>query len=109
VSLRNLGIKKWECEEFRIITFLLFIKEFKVKPSKGANHLIRILEDIFKLTFLPYDNFKNMDITPHPDLGHTPADVYQSDWDKFGLWDLVMKNDEELSAAIFYANHPAEA
>ena len=48
-----------------------------------------------------------MDITPHPELGH-PKDVYQSDWDKFGLWDLVMKNDEELFRAYSMANHPAE-
>jgi Na+-transporting NADH:ubiquinone oxidoreductase subunit F len=48
-----------------------------------------------------------MDITPHPELGH-PADVYKSDWDKFGLWDLVMKNDEPLFRAYSMANHPAE-
>jgi Na+-transporting NADH:ubiquinone oxidoreductase subunit F len=101
------GIKKWECEVISNYNVSTFIKEFKVKLPEGetlhfeSGGYIQI--DVPVITV----NFKDMDITPHPELGH-PKDVYQSDWDKFGLWDLVMKNDEELFRAYSMANHPAE-
>ncbi len=101
------GIKKWECEVISNYNVSTFIKEFKVKLPEGeilhfeAGGYIQV--DVPAITV----KFKDMDITPHPDLGH-PADVYQSDWDKFGLWDLVMKNDEPLFRAYSMANHPAE-
>ena len=101
------GIKKWECEVISNYNVSTFIKEFKVKLPEGetlhfeAGGYIQI--DVPAITV----NFKDMDITPHPELGH-PADVYKSDWDKFGLWSLVMKNDEPLFRAYSMANHPAE-
>ena len=33
---------------------------------------------------------------------------YRGDWDKFGLWDLKMKNPEPIFRAYSMANHPAE-
>jgi Na+-transporting NADH:ubiquinone oxidoreductase subunit F len=101
------GIKKWECEVVSNYNVSTFIKEFVVKLPEGerldfeSGGYIQI--DVPEITV----TFKDMDITPHPELGH-PEDVYQSDWDKFGLWDLVMKNDEELFRAYSMANHPAE-
>lgn len=101
------GIKKWECEVVSNYNVSTFIKEFKVKLPEGetlqfeSGGYIQVDVPVIKV------NFKDMDITPHPDLGH-PADVYKSDWDKFGLWNLVMKNDEELFRAYSMANHPAE-
>ncbi|EON77829.1 Na(+)-translocating NADH-quinone reductase subunit F [Lunatimonas lonarensis] len=101
------GIKKWECEVVSNYNVSTFIKEFVVKLPEGE-----ILEfepggyiqiDVPAITV----NYKDIDITPHPDLGH-PQEVYKSDWDKFGLWDLVMKNDEPLFRAYSMANHPAE-
>lgn len=101
------GIKKWECEVVSNYNVSTFIKEFVVRLPEGesldfeSGGYIQI--DVPETTV----NFKDMDITPHPDLGH-PADVYKSDWDKFGMWDLVMKNDEPLFRAYSMANHPAE-
>lgn len=101
------GIKKWECEVVSNYNVSTFIKEFVVKLPEGeildfeSGGYIQI--DVPEITV----NFKDIDITPHPELGH-PADVYQSDWDKFGLWDLVMRNDEPLFRAYSMANHPAE-
>lgn len=101
------GIKKWECEVVSNYNVSTFIKEFVVKLPEGetldfeSGGYIQI--DVPAITV----NFKDMDITPHPDLGH-PQDVYRSDWDKFGMWDLVMKNDEPLFRAYSMANHPAE-
>lgn len=101
------GIKKWECEVISNYNVSTFIKEFKVKLPEGEildfepGGYIQI--DVPAITV----NYKDIDITPHPELGH-PQDVYKSDWDKFGLWDLVMKNDEPLFRAYSMANHPAE-
>ena len=101
------GIKKWECEVVSNYNVSTFIKEFVVRLPEGetlnfeSGGYIQI--DVPDITV----NFKEMDIAPHPELGHA-ADVYKGDWDKFGMWDLVMKNDEPLFRAYSMANHPAE-
>jgi Na+-transporting NADH:ubiquinone oxidoreductase subunit F len=84
-----------------------FIKEFVVKLPPGetldfeSGGYIQI--DVPEIDV----DFKTMDITPHPELGHK-EDVFQSDWDKFNLWPLKMKNDEPIFRAYSMANHPAE-
>ena len=84
-----------------------FIKEFVVKLPPGetldfeSGGYIQI--DVPEIDI----DFKTMDITPHPELGHK-KDVFQSDWDKFNLWPLKMKNDEPIFRAYSMANHPAE-
>lgn len=101
------GIKKWECEVVSNYNVSTFIKEFVVKLPAGetlnfeAGGYIQI--DVPEIEV----NFKTMEIDPHPELGHKP-DVFQSDWDKFKLWDLKMKNDEPIFRAYSMANHPAE-
>lgn len=101
------GIKKWECEVISNYNVSTFIKEFKVRLPEGETL------DFQSGGYIQIDvpavevDFKNFDITPHPELGH-PQDVYKSDWDKFGLWDLKMKNDEPIFRAYSMANHPAE-
>src|SRR5688572_27290609 len=86
------GIKKWECEVVSNYNVSTFIKEFVVKLPPGetlkfeAGGYIQI--DVPTTTV----DYKAMDIAPHPELGHKP-DVFQSDWDKFKLWDL--KRSEE--------------
>ncbi|BDD08695.1 Na(+)-translocating NADH-quinone reductase subunit F [Fulvitalea axinellae] len=101
------GIKKWECEVISNYNVSTFIKEFKVRLPEGetmdfeAGGYIQI--DVPEVTV----NFRDMDITPHPELGH-PKDVYREDWDKFGMWDLKMVNDEPIYRAYSMANHPAE-
>jgi|TARA_B000000609_G_C24174962_1_gene353178 Na+-transporting NADH:ubiquinone oxidoreductase subunit F len=101
------GIKKWECEVVSNYNVSTFIKEFVVKLPPGetlnfeSGGYIQI--DVPETEI----DFKNMDITPHPDLGHK-EDVFKSDWDKFNLWPLKMKNDEPIFRAYSMANHPAE-
>ena len=101
------GIKKWECEVVSNYNVSTFIKEFVVRLPEGENLNFEsggyIQVDVPEITI----NFKGMDIAPHPDLGH-PEDVYRGDWDNFGMWDLVMRNDEPLYRAYSMANHPAE-
>ncbi|MBT8218648.1 MAG: NADH:ubiquinone reductase (Na(+)-transporting) subunit F [Bacteroidia bacterium] len=101
------GIKKWECEVVSNYNVATFIKEFVVKLPEGqtldfeSGGYIQI--DVPKLEV----EFQNMDIAPLPD---DPAgvDKYRSEWDKFGIWPLKMKNDEEQFRAYSMANHPAE-
>lgn len=101
------GIKKWECEVVSNYNVSTFIKEFVVRLPEGetldfeSGGYIQI--DVPPITV----DFKGMDIAPHPELEHKP-DIFQEDWDKFGLWDLTMKNDEEIFRAYSMANHPAE-
>ena len=101
------GIKKWECEVVSNYNVSTFIKEFVVKLPEGetldfeSGGYIQI--DVPEVAV----KFKDIEILPKPELGH-PDDVFQSDWDNFGMWDLVMKNDEPIFRAYSMANHPAE-
>jgi Na+-transporting NADH:ubiquinone oxidoreductase subunit F len=104
------GIKKWDCEVVSNYSVASFIKEFVVKLPEGehldfeAGGYIQI--DVPAITV----DFKNIDITAHPELvaeGRDPMD-FKSEWDKYGLWDLKMVNDEPIFRAYSMANHPAE-
>ena len=101
------GIKKWECEVVSNYNVASFIKEFVVKLPEGermdfeAGGYIQI--DVPEIDV----EFNNMDIAPHPD-DPAGADKFKAEWDKFGLWDLKMKNDEPQFRAYSMANHPAE-
>ena len=101
------GIKKWECEVVSNYNVATFIKEFVVKLPDGE------LLDFESGGYIQIDvpeiecDFKTIDITSHPDMGK-PADEFQPEWDKVQLWDLTMKNDEEIFRAYSMANHPAE-
>jgi len=101
------GIKKWECEVISNYNVSTFIKEFVVKLPEGESLDFKsggyIQIDVPEVVV----DFKDMDITPKAELGH-PNDVFQEDWDKFGLWSLKMKNDEPIFRAYSMANHPAE-
>jgi len=101
------GIKKWECEVVSNYNVSTFIKEFVVRLPDGeildfqSGGYVQI--DVPVITC----DFKNINIDPHPDLGHK-QDIFKEDWDKFQMWGLVMKNDEPIFRAYSMANHPAE-
>lgn len=101
------GIKKWECTVVSNYNVASFIKEFVVQLPDGENL------DFEAGGYIQIDvppcviDFKEMDITSHPDLGRDPMD-FKGEWDKFGLWDLKMKNPELIFRAYSMANHPAE-
>ena len=102
------GIKKWECEVISNYNVATFIKEFIVKLPEGetldfeAGGYIQI--DVPK-TVVDYK--KDINIDAHPKY-HDTLDKFQKDWDKFKLWDLKMKNDEDIFRAYSMSNHPAE-
>lgn len=101
------GIKKWECEVISNYNVATFIKAFIVKLPEGENLDFEaggyIQIDVPKCEV----DFKDIDIAPEPGDPAGP-DKFKEDWDKFGLWDLKMKNDEEIFRAYSMANHPAE-
>ena len=101
------GIKKWECEVVSNYNVSTFIKEFVVKLPEGET-LDFVSGGYIQIDVPVCDvDFSTMDISPHPELGHS-KDVYKSEWDKFGMWGLKMKNDEPVFRAYSMANHPAE-
>ncbi|RLD26777.1 MAG: NADH:ubiquinone reductase (Na(+)-transporting) subunit F [Bacteroidetes bacterium] len=101
------GIKKWECEVVSNYNVASFIKEFVVRVPDGeeinykAGGYIQIEVPVITV------NYKDMDITAHPDHHDTP-DKFKAEWDGFGLWDLKMVNDEPTVRAYSMASYPAE-
>jgi Na+-transporting NADH:ubiquinone oxidoreductase subunit F len=101
------GIKKWECEVVSNYNVASFIKEYVVRLPDGehlefeAGGYIQI--DVPETVV----DFKTMDVTAHPDH-HKDPKTFQNEWDKFGLWDLKMTNNEPIVRAYSMANHPAE-
>lgn len=101
------GIKKWECEVISNYNVATFIKEFIVKLPEGEN-LDFEAGGYIQVDVPPIEvDYKDIDITAHPKYHDTP-DKFQKDWDKFNMWDLKMKNDEEVFRAYSMSNHPAE-
>ncbi len=93
-----MGIKKWECTVVSNDGQATFIKEFVVKLPEGeildfkSGGYIQI--DVPKVDV----DFKDMII----------EDEYRGEWEKFGMFDLKMKNPEPTYRAYSMANHPAE-
>ncbi len=101
------GIKKWECEVISNYNVATFIKEFIVKLPEGES-LDFEAGGYIQVDVPPIQvDYKDMDITAHPKYHDTP-DKFQKDWDNFKMWDLKMKNDEEVFRAYSMSNHPAE-
>ena len=99
------GIKKWEATVVRNYNVASFIKEFVVEIPEDMNYKAGgyIQIEIPKCEV----KFSDIDITAHPEEHETP-DKFQMEWDKFGLWPLVMKNDELVERAYSMASFPAE-
>ena len=101
------GIKKWDCEVVSNYNVATFIKEFVVKLPEGevmdfeSGGYIQIDVPICEV------DYKNFDITSHPRMDDKTAE-FKASWDKFNMWELKMKNDEEQFRAYSMANHPAE-
>lgn len=94
-----MGIKKWECEVLSNKNVATFIKEFVVKLPEGEKLDFKsggyIQIDVPKVEV---DFAKDIEVD----------DKFKSEWDKFKMWDLKMKNYEESFRAYSMASHPAE-
>jgi Na+-transporting NADH:ubiquinone oxidoreductase subunit F len=99
------GIKKWEATVVRNYNVASFIKEFVVEIPEDMGYKAGGYIQI-EIPECEVD-FKDIDITAHPEEHETP-DKFQMEWDKFGLWDLKMKNPEIVERAYSMASYPAE-
>ena len=101
-----LGIKEWTAKVVSNYNVATFIKEFIVEIPEDMDYKaggyiqIKIPNTVV--------NYKDMDISAHPQDHPGEPNKFQSAWDKFGLWDLVMKNDEDVVRAYSMASYPAE-
>ena len=99
------GIKKWEAVVVRNYNVASFIKEFVVEIPEDMNYKAG---GYIQIEIPPCEvKYSDMDITAHPEEHETP-DKFQTEWDKFGLWPLVMKNTETVERAYSMASYPAE-
>ncbi len=99
------GIKKWDAVVVRNYNVASFIKEFVVEIPEDMGYKAG---GYIQIEIPPCQvNFKDMDITAHPEEHDTP-DKFQAEWDKFKLWPLVMKNTETVERAYSMASYPAE-
>ena len=101
-----LGIKEWEAKVVSNYNVATFIKEFIVEIPEDMDYkaggYIQIKIPVCET------KFTDMDVSAHP-LDHPgEPNKFKADWDKFGLWPLVMKNDEEVVRAYSMASYPAE-
>jgi len=93
-----LGVKKWECEVVSNNNVATFIKEFVVRLPEGE-HLNFVSGGYIQIDVPKYDiNYADYAI----------EDRFRGDWDKFNMWDLKWKNEEETMRAYSMANYPAE-
>jgi len=99
------GIKKWKAKVVRNYNVASFIKEFVVEIPEDMNYKAG---GYIQIEIPPCEiQYKDIDITAHPDEHETP-DKFQTEWDKFNLWPLVMKNPETVERAYSMASYPAE-
>ncbi len=93
-----LGVKKWECEVVSNNNVATYIKEFVVKLPEGEN--LNFKSGGYIQIDVPAINvdFKDMII----------GDEYRPEWERYGMFNLQMKNPEPTFRAYSMANHPAE-
>lgn len=100
------GIKKWEATVVSNYNVASFIKEFIVEIPEDMDYKAGGYIQI-EIPSCEID-FKDVDITAHPDEHPGEPEKFKLEWDKFGLWDLKMKNDEPIERAYSMASYPAE-
>lgn len=101
-----LGIKEWEATVVSNFNVATFIKEFIVEIPEDMDYkaggYIQIKIPVCTV------KYSEMNIEAHPQDHPGEPDKFRKHWDKFGMWDLVMKNDEEVVRAYSMASYPAE-
>lgn len=100
------GIKKWEAKVVSNYNVASFIKEFVVELPEDMDYKAGgyIQIEIPETTV----DFKDIDITAHPEEHPGDPEKFKQEWDKFNLWPLTMKNDEVVERAYSMASYPAE-
>lgn len=102
VSESVLGVKEWECEVISNKNVATFIKEFIVALPKGE-HMDFIPGSYAQIKIPKYSMDYDKDIDKA-----LIGEEYLPSWEKFGLFSLKCKNEEETIRAYSMANYPAE-
>jgi Na+-transporting NADH:ubiquinone oxidoreductase subunit F len=92
------GVKEWECTVVSNHNVASFIKEFTVRLPEGE--VMNFKPGSYAQIKIPTYDLKFTDFTVD--------DRFKPEWDKFKMWDLACKNDEETVRAYSMANYPAE-
>jgi len=91
-------IQKFDCTVRSNTNVSTYIKELILELPKGQELKFQA-GGYIQIDVPPYDiNFKDFVI----------QEKYHPDWNKYKLWDLKAKNDEEIFRAYSMASHPAE-
>lgn len=101
-----LGIKEWEATVVSNYNVATFIKEFIVEIPEDMDYKAGGYIQI-KIPACE-TKYSEMDITAHPQDHPGEPTKFKKHWDKFKMWDLVMKNGEEVVRAYSMASYPAE-
>jgi Na+-transporting NADH:ubiquinone oxidoreductase subunit F len=100
------GIKKWEATVVSNYNVASFIKEFIVEIPEDMGYKAG---GYIQIEVPPCEvKFEDMDISAHPEEHPGEKDKFQTEWDTFKLWPLVMKNTETIERAYSMASYPAE-
>tara|TARA_R110002096_G_scaffold237751_5_gene428624 strand:+ start:7381 stop:8691 length:1311 start_codon:yes stop_codon:yes gene_type:complete len=100
------GIKKWEATVVSNYNVASFIKEFVVEIPEDMDYKAGgYIQIEIPECEVP---FTDVDITAHPEEHPGEPEKFKLEWDKFGLWDLKMKNDEVVERAYSMASYPDE-
>jgi len=100
------GIKKWEATVVSNYNVASFIKEFIVEIPEDMDYEAG---GYIQIEIPPSEvEYKDIDITAHPEEHPGELEKFKLEWDKFGLWDLKMKNDDTIERAYSMASYPAE-
>ncbi|ART83244.1 NADH:ubiquinone reductase (Na(+)-transporting) subunit F [Oceanisphaera profunda] len=92
------GIKKWDCEVLSNDSKATFIKELKLKIPNGESVPFRA-GGYIQIEAPPHHvKYKDFDV----------PEKYREDWDKFKIFELESKVDEETIRAYSMANYPEE-
>ena len=100
------GIKKFAAKVVRNWNVASFIKEFVVEIPEDMHYeaggYIQIEVPACEV------DFKDIDISAHPEEHPDDVNKFKLERDKFKLWDLKMKNPELVERAYSMASFPAE-
>ena len=102
VDPSTLDVKEWDCEVISNKNVATFIKEFIVQLPPGE-HMNFIPGSYAQIRIPAYEMDYDKDIDKS-----LIGEEYLPAWEKFGLFTLKAKNDEETVRAYSMANYPEE-
>ena len=92
------SVRKWVCKTKSNDNVATFIKELVIQLPEGESVPFRAGG------YIQIERPKG--VVKYADM--EVEDEYRGDWDRFGMWDLVSDNPEDITRAYSMANYPEE-